>query len=87
MTCSELRHISSQEPAAVGHLPGRAAEVGEPAGEEDPQEAPDAGAVRTLLAPRLHEGSVQPVLEEAHSTAPTQQDQVEKTTGSKGFLL
>lgn len=36
---SELRRLDGQEPAAAGHLPGGAAEMGEPAGEEDPQEA------------------------------------------------
>ena len=36
---SELRRIDGKEPAAAGHLTGRAAEMGEPIGEEDPEKA------------------------------------------------
>lgn len=50
--------------------------MGEPAGEEDPQEAAAARAVCTLLAPGVREGPAQPVHEEAQSTAPNQQEQV-----------
>lgn len=52
--------------------------MGEPAGEEDPQEAPAGRELPPLLATRLHEGPDKPVHEEAQSTAPHQQEQVAK---------
>lgn len=58
--------------------------MGEQAGEEDPQEATAARALCTLLATRLHEGPTQPVHEEAQSTAPHQQEQVESQRGGEG---
>lgn len=75
-TGSELRRVDGQELAASGHFPGGAAEVGEPAGKEDPQEAPRARTVCTLLAPGVRQGPAQPVNEEAQSTAAHQQEQV-----------
>lgn len=81
-SASELRRVLGQEPAAAGPDPGGAAEVGEPAGQEDSQEAAGAGAICALLAARLHEGPAQPVREEAQSTAAHQQEQVaNQTTG------
>lgn len=77
-TTSELRHFYSQEPAPAGRVPGGAAEVGEPVGQEDSQKASTPRTVRTLLTADLHEGSAQPVHEEAQSTAPHQQEQVDK---------
>lgn len=57
--------------------------MGEPAGQEDSQEAAATRALCTLLATRVHEGSAQPVYEEAQSTAPHQQEQVELQTGER----
>lgn len=76
-TTSELRHFYSQEPAPARRVPGGAAEVGEPVGQEDSQKASTPRTVRTLLTADLHEGSAQPVHEEAQSTAPHQQEQVD----------
>lgn len=84
-TASQLRRVYGQEPPAAGRVPGGAAEVGEQAGEEDPQEATAARALCTLLATRLHEGPTQPVHEEAQSTAPHQQEQVESRRGGVGL--
>lgn len=39
-SASELRCFHGKEPAAAGHITGRAAEVGQQAGQKDPQEAP-----------------------------------------------
>lgn len=50
--------------------------MGQPAGEEDPQEAPRTRTVCTLLAPGVRQGPAQPVHEEAQSTAAHQQEQV-----------
>ena len=50
--------------------------MGEPAGQEDPQEAPGHGALCPLVPARLHEGSAQPVHEEAQSAAAPRQEQV-----------
>lgn len=75
-TGSELRRVDGQEPTAAGNFPGGAAEVGEPAGKEDPQEAARARAVCALLAPGVLQGPAQPVHEEAQSTAAHQQEQV-----------
>lgn len=86
-TTSELRRVYGQEPATAGHIPGGAAEVGEPTGEEDSQEASPARALCSLLAPRLHEGPAQPVHEEAQSTAPHQQEQVDKTRDGVGAVF
>lgn len=77
---SELRRIDGKEPAAAGRLAGGAAEMGEPAGEEDPQEAPTRRNLSTLLPTHLHEGPAKPVHEEAQSTASYQQEQVVKLT-------
>lgn len=55
--------------------------MGEPAGKENSQEASSTRALCTVIATRLHEGSAQPVHEEAQSTAPHQQEQVESQTG------
>lgn len=77
---SELRRIDGEEPAAAGRLAGGAAEMGEPAGEEDPQEASTCRNLSTLLPTHLHEGPAKPVHEEAQSTASYQQEQVVKLT-------
>lgn len=74
--CSELRRIDGQEPAAAGHLTGGAAEMGEPTGEEDPEETSTGWEPSTLLPAHLHEGPAKPVHEEAQSTASHQQEQV-----------
>lgn len=81
---SELRRVCSQEPAPAGSLPGGAAEVGEPTGQEDSQEAPPSRAVCTLLPPRVHEGSGQPVHEEAQQTAAHHQEQVAEVSTHLG---
>lgn len=60
--------------------------MGEPAGEEDSEEAPPTGAVCALLATRLHEGPAQPVHEEAQSTAPLQQEQVGHGVRADSYL-
>lgn len=73
---SELRRVNGKEPAAAGRLAGGAAEVGEPAGEEDPQETSAGRNLPTLLPTHLHEGPAKPVAEEAQSTASRQQEQV-----------
>jgi len=58
--------------------------VGEPAGQEDPQEAAGARALCPLLAARLHEGAAQPVHAEAQSTAAARQEQVSRNAGGGG---
>lgn len=52
--------------------------MGKPVGQEDSQKASTSRSVRTLLTADLHEGSAQPVHEAAQSTAPHQQEQVNK---------
>lgn len=74
--CSELRRIDGKEPAAAGRLTGGAAEMGEPTGEEDPQETSTRRELSTLLPAHLHEGPAKPVHQEAQSTASHQQEQV-----------
>lgn len=68
--------------------------MGEPVGQEDSQKASTPRTVRTLLTADLHEGSAQPVHEEAQSTAPHQQEQltlpgsvVHRRGGGKSFFL
>lgn len=73
---SELWRVNGQEPAAAGHIPGAAAEVGESTGQEDSQEASATRALCTLFTTHHHEGPAQPVNEKAQSTAPHRQDQV-----------
>ena len=79
-TSSELRRVHGKEPALAGHISGRAAEVGEPTGQENSKEASATRALCTLLTTGLHEGPAQPVHEEAKSTAPHQQEQVAEQT-------
>lgn len=55
--------------------------MGEPAGEEDTQEAPRARTVCTFLAPGVRQSPAQPVHEEAQSTAAHQQEQVRSGGG------
>lgn len=73
---SELRRVDGEEPAAAGHLTGGAAEMGQPTGEEDPEETSTRWELSTLLPAHLHEGPAKPIHEEAQSTAPHQQEQV-----------
>lgn len=54
--------------------------MGEPTGEEDPQETPTCRKLSTLLTTHLPEGPDKPVHEEAQSTASHQQEQVAKLT-------